>query len=41
MSGPATTRNAIALLKMLGYDEKIIADAEAMAKHFMTEGSWA
>ena len=40
MPGPATTRNAIALLKMLGYEEKIIADAEAMAGYFLTEGIW-
>lgn len=40
MPGPATTRNAIALLRMLGYDDRIIADAEAMAGHFLAEGSW-
>ncbi len=40
LPGPATTRNAIALLKMLGYDDRIIADAEAMAGHFLAEGNW-
>lgn len=40
MAGPATTRNAIALLKMLGYDERIIADAEAMAENFLAGGGW-
>lgn len=40
MPGPATTRNAIALLKVLGYDRKIIEDAEEMAERFLAEGNW-
>lgn len=40
MKGPATTRNAIALLKMLGYDERIIAEAEELAEHFLETGIW-
>ena len=40
MHGPATTRNAIALLKMLGYDERIIEEAETMAKEFLLDGKW-
>lgn len=40
MEGPATTRNAIALLKVLGYDERIIAEAEEMAEHFLENGIW-
>ncbi len=40
MSGPAVTRNAIALLKVLGYDERIVKDAEAMAEGFLTNGRW-
>ena len=40
MEGPATTRNAIALLKMLGYDKRIISDAEAMAERFLAGGGW-
>ncbi len=40
MNGPATTRNAIALLKMLGYDDHIIIEAETMAERFLTGGSW-
>ena len=40
LMGPATTRNAIALLKMLGYDERITAEAEAMAEEFLASGSW-
>lgn len=40
MEGPASTRNAIALLKMLKYDERITAEAEAMAERFLRDGSW-
>lgn len=40
MKGPATTRNAIALLRMLQYDENIIREAEAMAERFLTDGKW-
>lgn len=40
MNGPASTRNAIALLKMLQYDESITAAAEAMAERFLQEGNW-
>lgn len=38
--GPATTRNAIRLLSILGYSRGIIEDAEAMANHFMETGDW-
>ena len=38
--GPAVSRNAIALLKALGYEEKLVADAEAMAQTFMQTGKW-
>lgn len=40
MEGPASTRNAIALLKMLQYDESITAEAETMAERFLREGNW-
>lgn len=40
MKGPATTRNAIALLKLLGYDERITASAEHMAERFLRDGNW-
>ena len=40
LKGPATTRNAIALLKMLDYDERIIAEAETMAEEFLANGNW-
>lgn len=40
MEGPAASRNAIALLKVLGYDDKIINEAEKMAEHFLESGIW-
>lgn len=40
MEGPASTRNAIALLRMLQYDEGITDEAEAMAERFLREGNW-
>lgn len=40
LKGPAVSRNAIALLKMLGYDRGIIEEAEAMAERFLESGSW-
>lgn len=38
--GPATSRNAIALLKMLGYDKELVEEAEAMAETFLQTGKW-
>ena len=38
--GPATTRNAIKLLGVLGYDENIVNRAQEMADGFMKSGSW-
>ncbi len=38
--GPAVSRNAIALLKALGYEEELVEDAEAMAQTFMQTGKW-
>ncbi len=38
--GPATTRNAIKLLKMIGYDEKIVTAAEKQAGYFVENGVW-
>lgn len=40
IKGPATTRNAIALLKVLGYDNRIIEEAEEMAEEFLESGNW-
>lgn len=38
--GKATSRNAIKLLKVLGYDESLVLDAENMATHFLETGKW-
>ncbi len=38
--GRATTRNAIRLLGVMGYDERIIEEAEKQAEHFLRTGSW-
>ncbi len=39
-AGRATTRNAIRLLKIIGFDDSIVESAEALAGHFVKEGSW-
>ncbi len=38
--GKATTRNAIRLLELMGYDSEIIERASAQAAYFMSEGVW-
>lgn len=38
--GRSNSRNAIKLLGMMGYEHKIIAQAEQMAKEFLTNGVW-
>lgn len=38
--GKATSRNAIRLLRMLGYPESIILEADAMVEKFLETGSW-
>lgn len=40
LDGKATTRNAIRLLEIMGYDERIIGLAAGQAEHFMTYGVW-
>lgn len=40
MDGPATTRNAIKLLKIIGYDDSITASAEREAAIFEETGTW-
>ena len=40
LEGPADSRNAIRLLRALGYDPGIADRAEERAKHFMETGSW-
>lgn len=39
--GKATSRNAIKLLKVLGYEDSLVKDAENMAAHFLETGKWA
>ena len=39
-SGPATTRNAIKLLKTIGYNSDIIHAAENSARYFLENGKW-
>ncbi|MCH5268485.1 MAG: hypothetical protein J1E62_09090 [Lachnospiraceae bacterium] len=38
--GRACTRNAIRLLKMMGYDEEIVQDAQKRVSKFMDTGAW-
>ncbi len=38
--GPATNRNAIKLLGVLGYDENIVDNAQKLADKFLTTGNW-
>ena len=40
LEGKATTRNAIRLLELMGYDEDIIRLANAQAEHFLETGEW-
>lgn len=40
LQGKATTRNAIKLLEIMGYDEEIVRKASDMAKHFVDTGVW-
>ncbi len=40
MSGAATSRNAIRLLKGIGYDDAIINASEDIANRFMATGDW-
>lgn len=39
--GKATTRNAIKLLSVMGYDQNIIREAEEMSERFLTNGVWS
>ena len=38
--GSAKTRNAIRLLKQIGYDDAIVTEAESMAARFLETGVW-
>ena len=39
--GRATTRNAIRLLKIMGYEEDVIQKADETAQNFMKTGNWS
>ncbi len=39
--GPATSRNAIRLLQIMGYEEQLIQKAFAMTDDFLGNGSWS
>ncbi|MCR5420010.1 MAG: hypothetical protein K6E98_03275 [Lachnospiraceae bacterium] len=39
--GSARTRNAIKLLKIMGYEENIIHDADDMVERFINTGNWS
>lgn len=38
--GRAQSRNAIRLLEVMGYDEQVIREAEALAERFLETGEW-
>lgn len=38
--GKSTTRNAIKLLRLMGYSENVVASAEERAERFSLEGKW-
>jgi hypothetical protein len=38
--GKSTTRNAIKLLRLMGYSENVVASAEERAERFASEGKW-
>ena len=40
-TGPATSRNAIRLLSVMGYDKELTGKAEETAKRFLETGSWS
>ncbi|RDU22952.1 MutS-related protein [Anaerosacchariphilus polymeriproducens] len=40
LKNKATTRNAIQLLKIMGYDDTIVSDAEETAELFLKSGKW-
>ena len=38
--GPATSRNAINLLKLMGFSDSIVDGAHERAEHYLESGSW-
>ena len=41
MKGKASTRNAIKLLEIMGYDKSVIEKASRQAEKFVETGSWS
>jgi DNA mismatch repair ATPase MutS len=41
LPGKATTRNAIKLLEIIGYDQEVIQNAQGMAEDFLRTGRWS
>ena len=41
LPGKATTRNAIKLLEIIGYDQEVIENAQDMAEDFLKTGQWS
>jgi len=39
-SGPATSRNAILLLSLMGFDRTLVESADARAAHYLETGRW-
>jgi len=39
-SGPATSRNAINLLRLMGFDETLVENAHARANRYLDTGAW-
>ena len=40
-SGKATSRNAINLLKLIGFDDEIVGNAHARANHYLQTRTWS
>lgn len=40
LEGPSVSRNALALLEIMGYDARIVQSARALAQKFETTGTW-
>ena len=38
--GRSDTRNALFLLKLMGYPSEVVENAQALAQRFLTEGKW-
>ena len=38
--GPATSRNALELLRLMGFDASLVENAHARADHYLETGQW-